>query len=75
MEPDENPLFVKTLSLPCAYSIYTTERPKAIETIKGYLEENDIYSIGRYGNWEYSNMEKALKDGKELAAKLDGAKI
>jgi protoporphyrinogen oxidase len=75
MEPGEEPLFVNTLSLPCAYSIYTPDRPKAIETIKSYLEENDIYSTGRYGNWEYSNMEKALKDGKELAAKLSGAKV
>ena len=71
MKPDEEPLFIQRLSIPCAYSIYTDERENAINGIKSYLEENKIYSIGRYGNWEYSNMEKALKDGKSLIEKLN----
>ena len=70
MMSDETPLFIKRLSIPCAYSIYTKERPSAIEGIKAWLTENDIHSIGRYGNWEYSNMEKALKDGRNLARTL-----
>ena len=70
MMPDESPLFIKRLSIPCAYSIYTKERPASIEGIKAYLKENDIQSIGRYGNWEYSNMEKALKDGRNIARDL-----
>ncbi|MBU1022892.1 hypothetical protein KKB99_01295, partial [bacterium] len=72
MKPDEEPLFVQKLSIPCAYSIYTDERENAISEIKSFLEKNEIYSIGRYGNWEYSNMEKALKDGKSLAENLKG---
>lgn len=69
---NENPIFIKRLSVPVAYPIYTEERPDAIKTIKKYLKENDIYSIGRFGNWEYSNMEKALKDGRDLARSIRG---
>lgn len=74
MESDEDPLFIQRLSIPCAYSIYTSEREDAIGIIKAYLTEHDIQSIGRYGNWEYSNMEKALNDGREIADYLKGDK-
>ncbi len=72
MEPDEEPIFIQRLSIPCAYSIYTDEREDSISKIKAYLTEHDIHSIGRYGNWEYSNMEKALNDGREIADYLKG---
>jgi UDP-galactopyranose mutase len=72
LDADEEPIFIKRLSVPCAYPIYTKERPDAIAKIKDYLSQKSIYSIGRFGNWEYSNMEKALKDGRELALKLRG---
>jgi protoporphyrinogen oxidase len=74
MGKQEEPLFVFRLSVPCAYSIYTKKRPKAIELIRNYLEKNSIYSLGRYGNWEYSNMEKAIIDGRDIAAFL-GEKV
>ena len=37
------------------------------------LEALDIHSIGRYGEWKYSNMEDAILDGRAAADRLLGA--
>jgi hypothetical protein len=36
------------------------------------LESLGVHSIGRYGAWTYSYMERALLDGLELAQQLAG---
>ena len=69
----ENELDIITsmwLKIPCAYVIYDHNRAKAIEYINGFLNENKIFSIGRYGSWKYSFMEENIKDGLEMAEKL-----
>ena len=35
--------------------------------IHQWLNEVDILSIGRYGDWNYSSMEDALLDGKRAS--------
>lgn len=56
--------------IPYAYVIYDKDRDKNFEMIKEYLEKEDIYSVGRYGGWNYSTMEEAILEGKEIAEKL-----
>lgn len=56
--------------IPCGYIIYNECRNKSLSMITSYLDENNIWSIGRYGSWEYSNMEDALIHGKRIAEKL-----
>ena len=34
------------------------------------LKENKIHTLGRYGNWEYSSMEKSLRDAFEIIEKF-----
>ncbi len=43
-----------------------------IQTIKAYLENHNIFSIGRYGDWKYSGTEHAIEDGKRMAQKVAG---
>lgn len=49
------------------YILYDPARTKSLEGIKNFLEENDIFSLGRYGSWRYMSMEGVLLDGKRVA--------
>lgn len=60
----------KCLEISCAYVIYDKNHCDIVETIQTYLKEQGIYSIGRYGAWEYSSMEDAILHGKKIAEKL-----
>jgi protoporphyrinogen oxidase len=56
--------------LNCSYVIYDSNRQAALENIFKFLRGNNIWSIGRYGSWEYSNMEDAIIYGKNVAEEL-----
>lgn len=53
-----------------AYVLYTKNRKKVTQEIFDFLNENQIFSIGRYGEWKYSFMEEAILDGKKTAEKI-----
>jgi len=61
----------RLLNLEYAYVIYKTGMAKKLKTIKSYLNKHHIYTIGRFGSWEYSEMEKAILDGKQMAEELN----
>ncbi|MFH1416476.1 MAG: FAD-dependent oxidoreductase [Elusimicrobiota bacterium] len=52
-----------------AYVLYDNNWESSRKKIFGFLENNDIYSGGRYGAWEYSSMDQAIKWGAKLAKK------
>ncbi|MBD3307286.1 NAD(P)-binding protein [candidate division KSB3 bacterium] len=54
----------------CAYVLYDLKRTQALQTIFPYLHRHNIFSIGRYGAWEYNSMEGAILAGKQIAEKL-----
>ena len=56
--------------LDCSYVIYDSNREDALNNIFKFLRSNNIWSIGRYGGWEYSNMEDAIIHGKNVAEEL-----
>ena len=53
------------VDLECSYVIYDRHHSEGKMTIMDFLAQQDISSIGRYGNWEYSGMEEAMVQGKE----------
>jgi protoporphyrinogen oxidase len=55
---------------PYAYVVYDHERRAATETLHGLLAEHDIYSIGRYGRWEYSTIGDAFAAGRDAAERI-----
>lgn len=63
---------VNIVDMPYAYVIFDKEREKALNTINEWLNKNGIYSIGRYGAWEYSFIEKNISEAQKLAKKLNG---
>jgi len=58
------------LKIPTAYVIYDQEHARAVQTVQDYLKSRNVYSIGRYGAWEYSSMEDALSAGAETAQEI-----
>lgn len=53
-----------------AYVIYDLDHGKNVKVIHEYLIEHNIIPIGRYGEWEYYNMDKAILSGKNAAEKI-----
>ena len=58
------------LDIPYAYVTYDAHHRAARRTILRHLERRGVYSIGRYGRWEYSSMEDAILQGRETAQRL-----
>ena len=50
-----------------AYIIYDHNHRKNVKTIHRYLKEHDIYPCGRFGEWEYFNMDHSILSGKRAA--------
>ena len=59
-----------------AYPVPTLNRDKALEFVQPYLEQNGIYSRGRFGAWKYEigNMDHCVMQGKEVVDKILGVK-
>ena len=53
-----------------AYPIYTHARPELVRGIKDWLAQYHIYTLGRFGDWEYINSDKCVMKGLTLAQDL-----
>lgn len=58
------------LTLKHAYVIYNTWREKNLSKLLQELNNQDIYSVGRFGEWKYSSMQDAVLDGKNVAQQV-----
>ncbi len=68
---ENSEIISKTITaIPHAYVIYDAWRENNIKTIHQRLNEQSIFSVGRYGEWKYSSMQEAILDGKNVAEKL-----
>jgi len=71
----EEIIFKKLVEINPGYVIFDFNRESNLKLIQNYLKEKNIFSIGRYGAWEYSSMEEAISYGREMAEKLTGNKL
>jgi protoporphyrinogen oxidase len=53
-----------------AYVIYDLDHEKNVGVIHDYLNRSNIIPIGRFGEWEYFNMDKAILSGKNAALRV-----
>lgn len=58
-----------------AYVIYTWDHRPATKVIHEWLEKNDIYACGRFGDFEYLNMDHSILSGKRAAETLMGKSL
>ena len=70
LERDSKIITVKNFVIEPAYCIYDQNREASLKIISNYLCKTGIYSIGRYGAWEYSAMQDALDRGERTASKI-----
>jgi protoporphyrinogen oxidase len=59
--------FARLRKLDFAYVIYDQSYATSLAVIRSFLCEARIISTGRYGGWNYSAMEDALRFGEEAA--------
>lgn len=67
-------LTVEVLTLNPAYIIYDLNHRQNVALIHRYLESQDIYPCGRFGEWEYLNMDHSILSGKGITEILRGDK-
>ena len=55
-----------------SYPVPTKDRNEIMRQIKDWLEEQNIYTVGRFGEWAYINSDKAIFRGLELGKYIAG---
>ena len=53
-----------------AYVVYDNNYYKNKKTVMGYLSEIGLHTLGRFGEWEYYNMDICIKRSIELAERI-----
>jgi len=64
--------FYRERRLPCSYVLPRVGYRRDASRLRDYARARNIHSIGRYGEWKYSNQEDALLDGRRLIESLVG---
>jgi len=67
IKDDSDIINIRPFFINCAYVIFDRNYQKSTSLIFNYLSRQGVYSIGRYGRWEYSSMQDAILYGKEAA--------
>jgi len=68
--PDDNISLVHTEEILPAYIIYDLNHAKYVALIRDYLGEHDIRTVGRFGEWQYFNMDHSMRSGKTVADEI-----
>lgn len=61
--------FMRPRRIDHAYVIFDHAYFSSLEAILPFLEKNRIVTTGRYGGWNYSSMEDALRFGRDAASR------
>lgn len=70
LKRDDKVVDVNSWIVDPAYVVFTKNTHRIVADCHEWLQSNNITSLGRYGNWEYSSMAKNIKDGVEYATQL-----
>lgn len=63
------------LNIEYGYIVFDHNRTACVEGIRKFLEEHNIIPIGRYGEWNYFNLDHAFLSGKAAAERINAGKI
>ena len=58
-----------------AYVIYDLEHAANVDAIRSWLAEHEIVVAGRFGEWQYLNMDHAMKSGRDAARAVAAADV
>jgi len=63
-------LFHDAKKIPVSYVLFDRNWPRLVPAILSYLRRQNIYSIGRYGSWNYSSMADDIQMARETAKEI-----
>lgn len=66
----EDAQFINMTKHKYAYVIYDLNHKKNMDRIREYYDRQGVYLNGRFGNFEYWNMDRILRESKNLAEKI-----
>lgn len=69
--PDDKITVTDVLDMKYAYIIYDHHHRKNVTKIHSFLRSHNIYPCGRFGEWEYFNMDDSLESGRKTAEELN----
>lgn len=65
-EDEKDVEFINLTRHPYAYVIYDVDHRKNMEAIRAYYKSKGILLNGRFGSFEYWNMDRVLRESKKL---------
>lgn len=69
--PDDRIVISDGTDIRCAYVIYDLDHGKNVKKIHDFLRKHHIYPCGRFGEWEYFNMDHSIASGKKIAEEIN----
>lgn len=69
--PDDKIVVSDVADLKYAYVIYDKNHRKNVKKIHDFLRKNNIFPCGRFGEWEYFNMDHSITSGKKTAEEIN----
>lgn len=70
LRADDRITMHEVVEIPYAYVIFNRTRPSLLARLQRMLRGAGVRSIGRYGAWEHSSMEDAVRQGKDAAESI-----
>ncbi|HET6386842.1 MAG TPA: FAD-dependent oxidoreductase [Armatimonadota bacterium] len=67
MQKGDEVLSANVVWMPYAYVVYEPGRKAKVDALKNWLYERQIYSFGRFAEWEYYNSDGSMLSGREAA--------
>jgi protoporphyrinogen oxidase len=64
-------IYISQKIIPVSYIIFNLQWKKTVPAILTRLEKLAVYSIGRYGSWNYSSMSEDVQNAINIAVKLN----
>ena len=69
--PDDEIVVSDVADIKCAYVIYDLDHRKNVKKIHNFLRRYNIFPCGRFGEWEYFNMDHSINSGKKIAEEIN----
>ncbi|HTQ80177.1 MAG TPA: hypothetical protein VMM92_09280, partial [Thermoanaerobaculia bacterium] len=70
LDPGDRIELIHTEEISPAYVIYDLDHQRNVSLIRGWLKENGIWTVGRFGEWQYFNMDHSMRSGKTAAEEI-----
>jgi UDP-galactopyranose mutase len=62
--------FVDVAPILPAYVIYDLDHGRNVAVIRDWLAESRIFAVGRFGEWQYLNMDHSMRSGRDAAREI-----